>query len=88
VVLRGTAEVTIGGKKVRELVPGDFFGEMAFLSGAPRTATVTARSDMRVMILGPQQLEVILEEEPKLARAMLETMAHRVRANDVQSREL
>jgi CRP-like cAMP-binding protein len=84
VVLRGTAEVTKGGKKLRELVPGDFFGEMAFLSGAARTATVTARSDMRVMVLGPQQLEVILEDEPKLARAMLETMAQRVRATDAQ----
>src|SRR6266542_5591091 len=72
VVLRGTAEVTKDGKKLRELVPGDFFGEMAFLSGAARTATITARSDMRVMILGPRQLEVIVDQEPVLAKRMLE----------------
>ena len=82
VVLRGTAEVVKEGKKLRELVPGDFFGEMAFLSGARRTATIAARSDMRVMILGPRQLEVILEKEPVLAKRMLETMAERVRSNE------
>lgn len=81
VILRGTAEVTKDGKRVRELIPGDFFGEMAFLANSRRTATITARSDMRVMILGPQQLEVILEKEPILARRMLETMAKRLQAN-------
>jgi CRP-like cAMP-binding protein len=87
VILRGTAEVIKDGKKVRELIPGDFFGEMAFISGEARTATISARSDMRVMVLGPQQLEVILEEEPALAKRMLETLAQRVRANDAQTRE-
>jgi CRP-like cAMP-binding protein len=82
VILRGTAEVIKDGKKLRELVPGDFFGEIAFLSGERRTATITARSDMRVMILGPSQLEVILENEPLLARRMLETMAKRVQTNE------
>jgi CRP-like cAMP-binding protein len=85
VVLRGTAEVTKQGKKLRELVPGDFFGEMAFLSGAARTATITARSDMRVMILGPRQLEVIVDQEPAMAKRMLETMAKRVQATEAQS---
>jgi CRP-like cAMP-binding protein len=88
VVLRGTAEVTKDGKKLRELVPGDFFGEMAFLSGAARTATITARSDMRVMILGPRQLEVIVDKEPVLAKRMLETMAKRVQATETQSHHL
>jgi CRP-like cAMP-binding protein len=82
VILRGTAEVTMGNKRVRELVPGDFFGEMAFLSGARRSATITARSDVRVMILGPNQLEVILEREPILARRMLQTMAQRIQSNE------
>ncbi len=83
VILRGTAEVTSkDGRKLRELVPGDFFGEMAFLSGAPRTATIKARSDMRVMILGPSQLEVIVEQDPILTKRMLEAMAKRVQANE------
>ena len=82
VILRGTAEVTRKGRKLRELVPGDFFGEMAFLSGAPRSATVTARTDLLVMVLGPRELDVIIDKEPALARRMLAAMAHRVRATE------
>jgi CRP-like cAMP-binding protein len=80
VVLRGTADVIRKGKKLNELVPGDFFGEMAFLSGAPRSATVTARTDLRVMVLGPRELDVIIEKESALARRMLASMAQRVRS--------
>jgi CRP-like cAMP-binding protein len=52
---------------------------MAFLSGAPRSATVSARTDLRIMVLGPRELDVIIDREPALARRMLAAMAHRVR---------
>ena len=82
VILRGTANVTRSGRFLRELVPGDFFGEMALLHGAPRTATVTARTDMRVVVLGWREMAVILENEPAISRCLLEAMAGRVRANE------
>ena len=82
VILRGTASVTRDGKRLRELVPGDFFGEMALLHGAPRTATVSARTDMRVMVLGWREMAVILEQEPAIARCLLQAMAGRVRSNE------
>jgi CRP-like cAMP-binding protein len=82
VIVRGTATVTRGSKRLRELVPGDFFGEMAFLHPAPRTATVTARSDMRVMVLDSRAMDVVAEREPAITRRLLEAMADRVRTND------
>jgi cAMP-dependent protein kinase regulator len=82
VIQRGTAEVTRDGRRLRELVPGDFFGEMAFLSPAPRTATVTARSDMRVMVLDSRAMGGVLESEPAVARRLLQTMAERIRATE------
>jgi CRP/FNR family transcriptional regulator, cyclic AMP receptor protein len=82
VILRGTAEVTKDGRRLRELVPGDFFGEMAFLSPAPRMATVTARSDMRVMVLDSRAMGTIVEREPAIATRLLEAMAQRVRATE------
>jgi cAMP-dependent protein kinase regulator len=82
VIVRGTATVTRGGKRLRELVPGDFFGEMAFLHPAARTATVTARSDMRVMVLDSRAMDVIAEREPAITRRLLEAMADRVRSTD------
>lgn len=82
VILRGTAEVFQDGRKLRELTPGEFFGEMALLHPAPRSATVTARTDMRVMVLDARSLDVILEREPAVGRRLLEAMAKRVRANE------
>lgn len=82
VLISGTALVTQGGKKVAELVPGDFFGEMAFLSPAPRSATVTAYSDMRVMVLSPRELDVIVKREPQIAGRLLSAMAERLRRSE------
>jgi len=82
VILRGTAEVTRDGRRLRELVPGDFFGEMACRSPAPRTATVTARSDMRVMVLDSRAMGGVVEKEPAVARRLLAAMADRIRATE------
>ena len=79
VIVRGTALVTRAGRKLRELIPGDYFGELAFLQPAPRSATVTAKSDMRVMVLDSRAMDVVVEEEPLIARRLLGTMAERLR---------
>jgi CRP-like cAMP-binding protein len=82
VIIRGSAEVTRGDRRLRTLGEGDFFGEMALLHKAPRSATVTATSQMTVMVLGWRELEGILQDEPALMRPILSALAERVRAND------
>jgi len=82
VILRGTADVMVDGRKVSELAPGDFFGELAFLHPAPRSATVTARTDMRVMVLDSRAMDVIVEQEPVVAKRLMEAMAKRIRATE------
>lgn len=52
VVRDGQAEVSIAGERIRSLVRGDSFGELALLYGHPRTATVTAQSDLVLAGLG------------------------------------
>src|SRR6266511_2237923 len=52
IVREGEADVSTGGGVIRELRPGDGFGELALLYGRPRTATVTARTDLVVASLG------------------------------------
>src|SRR5919197_5742648 len=79
VIVRGTARVTRGGRRIAEVGPGDFFGELAFLSHGPRTATVTSTSDVRLMVLGPREFEGVVNREPKLALQVLEAAAGRLR---------
>ncbi len=79
VIVDGEAEVTIGGKRMAILRRGDFFGEVALLDGGPRSATVTARTDMRLLGLTEWVFRGLLQEHPSIAVKTLETMAGRLR---------
>ena len=79
VIVDGEAEVTIGGKRMAILRHGDFFGEIALLDGGPRSATVTARSDMRLLGLTEWVFRGLLQEHPSIAVKTLEAMAGRLR---------
>lgn len=79
VIADGAAEVTIGGKKKVALGPGDFFGEIALLDGGPRTATVTATSDVRLLGLTEWVFRGLMQEHPSIALKTLQAMAGRLR---------
>ena len=79
-ILDGTATVRRTGRRAAKLGPGEFFGEMAVLDGAERTATVTSDTDIEVMVIGRKDLLRLVETEPKLAVGMLTSMASRLRA--------
>jgi aromatic-L-amino-acid decarboxylase len=71
VVLDGSAEVRMNGERLRELGPGDFFGELAareWLGGFsyPRLATVVASSPLRLLVLSDDALEQLVQEFPEL----------------------
>src|ERR671922_2003371 len=51
VLLKGEAEVTKAGQRINTMKEGDFFGEIALVSKMPRTATVTATSDVDVLVI-------------------------------------
>ncbi|HEY7477037.1 MAG TPA: cyclic nucleotide-binding domain-containing protein [Actinomycetota bacterium] len=79
VIDQGEADVTIGGKLVNRLQAGDFFGEMALLDGGPRTATVTATTDITMFGLTEWVFKGLLTEHPSIALHALEAMAARLR---------
>ena len=56
IIVSGDASVSVRGEQIARLGPGDFFGEMAVLLAAPRSATVTALSPMHVLVLTPRDL--------------------------------
>ena len=61
------------------LRPGDFFGEMSLLDGEPRSATVTATTDVRLLIVEHSHFWRLLEEAPDLVRRILIVLSRRVR---------
>jgi CRP/FNR family cyclic AMP-dependent transcriptional regulator len=82
VIVEGTATVSKGGVAVATLGPGDHFGELALLDGGPRTATVTADSDMEVLVLSKPAFNGVLDEIPTLAHKLLVSLAHRLRESE------
>lgn len=75
----GECDVSVGGKKLNHLGPGDFFGEMALLDGGPRTATVTATTDVHMFALTGWVFRGLVSEHPSIAFRMLEVLAGRLR---------
>jgi CRP-like cAMP-binding protein len=81
-VLSGTASCYVDTREVATFVAGDFFGEVATLCGGPRTATVTATTDMDLWVFVRGEFEEVLRVSPDIARRMLCAMARRLRAAD------
>ncbi len=84
IVTEGETEVEVGGRKRRQLGPGAFFGEIALLDGGPRSATVTATSPVRILMVPAWSFNAALKSQPELAIKMLKEVCRRVRANDAQ----
>ncbi len=79
VITDGSAQVSIGGKWKAKLGEGDFFGEVALLDGGPRTATVTALTDVKLIGLTEWVFRGLLHEHPSIALKTLEAVATRLR---------
>jgi CRP-like cAMP-binding protein len=81
VILEGTATVTRDERVVNILHAGDYFGELAAIEPAPRSATVTATTDLDVLIVGPREFETMMEI-PGFRNALLSGMSRRIREAD------
>ena len=66
IIAEGTAEVRVGDKVVGETSVGELIGEIGVLQRTTRTATVTAKTPMRLLVLSPQELKWLFDD-PKLA---------------------
>lgn len=82
IIVDGKASVRRKGKKIGTLGPGEYFGELALLDPAPRNASVTADTDMEVLILNEREFSGLLAEVPTLARKVLTGMARRLHEAD------
>lgn len=80
IVATGEAAVTVQGKAVGTLGPGDSFGEVALVDKSARSATVTATSPMVAYALPVWSFRPFVEARPELAWKLLEALAERLRS--------
>ena len=86
VILSGEVEVTKGGRALTALAPGVHFGEMALVDRSPRSATVRARKNTRLMSLSRRSFYQLVRGEPVLSSKLLwsfvQVLSHRLRATN------
>ena len=79
VVAEGEADVTVDGNPVGTIGPGDYFGEIALINDSPRTATLTARTDMVCYGMTPWDFRPLVESNSGIAWKLLTAMAQKLR---------
>ena len=75
VVAEGQGVVTVGGKKVGEIGPGSYFGEVALLTDRMRTATVTATTDLHCLVMTLWDFRAFVRGDAEVAWKLLEHLS-------------
>ncbi len=78
VLVSGEAEVRRRGRKIATVGPGDFVGEMALLSKAPRNATVTAVTPVDVLVITDRAFLDLMDKTPDLWHKVARALADRL----------
>ena len=78
VLLNGSAEVRRKKRKLRDMNAGDFCGEIALVSDAPRTATVTTSSPARALVVTDRDFRTLLRHAPGIQLKVLQALADRL----------
>jgi CRP/FNR family transcriptional regulator, cyclic AMP receptor protein len=79
VIVDGRATASMRGRPSSRMGPGSFFGEISLLDGGPRSATVTADTDMRLLVLSSRGFASLLREMPTVGPRIMRGLAARLR---------
>jgi CRP/FNR family transcriptional regulator, cyclic AMP receptor protein len=77
-VIEGDVEVRKNGRRVKTRGGSEFFGEIALISGSPRTATVTAVSPVRALVITDRHFRSLMRSSPDLQLKVLQALAERL----------
>lgn len=79
VLVEGSVGIDRDGTRIRDLGPGDFFGEIALVSEGPRTATATAETPTKLLVLGHREFHSLMSQYPAIQTSVLNCLAVRIR---------
>lgn len=75
IILEGTISISRDGRRIRDLGPGEFFGELALLGRIPRTATATASTPARLLVVAHREFASLLANHPTIQGKILRAVA-------------
>lgn len=81
VIVDGSAEVRKKGRRLNLLGSGDFLGEIALISGGPRTATVTTTSETDLLVLTDRAFGQLTKKMPSIQASVLKALSERLQAD-------
>jgi CRP-like cAMP-binding protein len=79
VLQEGEVAIMLDDLEIDRHGPGAIFGEMALIDSGPRSATAVALSDCRVIAIGPQRFEFLVQQTPHFATTVMRIMVERLR---------
>ncbi|MBW3665803.1 MAG: cyclic nucleotide-binding domain-containing protein [Actinobacteria bacterium] len=85
IILEGSASVRHGSQEIATVGPGDFLGEIGLLQHEDRTATVVARSRMKLLAIDEEDFQKFLRDIPEVAQRVRREAALRLAANESES---
>ena len=80
VIVDGTVRIDRGGKTVKTLSSGDFFGEIALVDGGPRTATATTESPSKLLVVGHREFNSLMDAYPSIQSCVFRALGSRIRS--------
>jgi CRP/FNR family transcriptional regulator, cyclic AMP receptor protein len=85
VVKKGEVDIVIRGHVVETVGEDSFFGELALIDHAPRSATAIAKTDCELIKIDERQFLYLVQETPFFALIVMRTLAARIRRRNVQT---
>ncbi|HLI02596.1 MAG TPA: cyclic nucleotide-binding domain-containing protein [Acidimicrobiales bacterium] len=82
VIVEGDAEVRQGRRVLGSVGPGEVIGELALIDGRPRSASVHATTDLRVLEISSDDFSTLLDDMPHFTRNLLVSLSLRIRQMD------
>ncbi len=79
VVAEGSLDVKQDGRKLKQIGRNAVFGEMALLDGGPRSASVEAATEARLLRIPRPEFEALIDQHPEIARGIIRTLLAHLR---------